>query len=164
MYFIRQATINDAESIRHLAGQTWEQAYLPILGPAQLKYMLNEIYSIKNLSHQVKNNIQTYLLLVEDNQPVAFAAFSPRGENPDVYKLHKLYCLPATQGKGYGKVLLNKVISEVLKAGKHVLDLNVNRFNKAKGFYEKMGFTVIYEEDVPIGPYFMNDFVMRKEF
>jgi hypothetical protein len=26
-----------------------------------------------------------------------------------------------------------------------------------------MGFAIAYEEDIPIGPYWMNDFVMRKE-
>jgi GNAT superfamily N-acetyltransferase len=101
--------------------------------------------------------------LEEDGQPVAFAGYSPRGEDPEVYKLHKLYCLPQTQGKGYGKILINEVAAKTLEAGKHLLDLNVNRYNKAKTFYEKMGFKVIYEEDVPIGKYYMNDYVMRKE-
>jgi GNAT superfamily N-acetyltransferase len=100
---------------------------------------------------------------MEADKPVAFAAYSPREENPEIYKLHKLYCLPQTQGKGYGKILISEVISKTLEAGVHTLDLNVNRHNKAKTFYEKMGFTVAYEEDIPIGKYWMNDYVMRKE-
>ena len=163
MYHIRQATINDAETIRNLAIETWADAYSPILAQEQLDYMLAGIYSLENLSTQIKNNIQTYILLIENDEPVAFAAYSPREEDAEIYKLHKLYCLPKTQGKGYGKVLINEVAAKVLKAGKHTLDLNVNRYNKAKTFYEKMGFKVIYEEDIPIGPYFMNDYVMRKE-
>jgi diamine N-acetyltransferase len=163
MYTIRKATIKDVETIRALAKEIWYDTYLPILAEAQLEYMLGEIYSTKKLSAQIKNNEQTFLVLIEDEQIVAFAAYSPREENPDIYKLHKIYCLPATQGKGYGKVLINTVCDAVIKAGKHLLELNVNRHNKAKDFYEKMGFKVIYEEDVPIGPYFMNDYVMRKE-
>jgi diamine N-acetyltransferase len=163
MYHIRKATINDAETIRDLAIETWGDAYSAILAQEQLGYMLDEIYSTEKLSAQIKNNIQTYLMLVEDEHPVGFAAYSPRDEDAEIYKLHKLYCLPKTQGKGYGKILINEVAEHVLKAGKHTLDLNVNRHNKAKTFYEKMGFKVIYEEDIPIGPYFMNDYVMRKE-
>ena len=59
--------------------------------------------------------------------------------------------------------MIDEVCRRVLAAGKHTLDLNVNRHNKAKSFYEKMGFTIAYEEDIPIGDYWMNDFVMRKE-
>jgi len=163
MYSIRKATIHDVETIRQIAEETWRVAYTPILATEQLDYMLAGIYSAEKLTEQIENNEQTFLLVLEGGQTVAFAAYSPRDENADVYKLHKLYCLPFTQGKGYGKILINEVSNAVVKAGKHTLDLNVNRYNKAKNFYEKMGFKVIYEEDIPIGPYFMNDYVMRKE-
>src|ERR1700744_2991704 len=163
MYSIHQATLNDLETIRQIAEETWWAAYSPILEKEQIRFMLDEIYSVEKISSQLKNNTQTYLLLTEDDRPVAFAAYSPREEDPEIYKLHKLYCLPETQGKGYGKVLINEVAQKTIEAGKHTLDLNVNRYNKAKTFYEKMGFSVAYEEDIAIGPYWMNDYVMRKE-
>lgn len=163
MYTIKQATLNDVETIRQLAEQTWWPTYLPILEKEQIAYMLGEIYTLEKIGAQIKNNTQTYLLLIEDEQPVAFAAYSPREDNEDIYKLNKIYCLPITQGKGYGKVLINAIADEVLLAGKKVLELNVNRYNNAVTFYEKMGFTIAYEEDVPVGPYWMNDYVMRKE-
>ncbi|MEO6151292.1 MAG: GNAT family N-acetyltransferase [Mucilaginibacter sp.] len=162
MYCIKKATVSDVETIRQLAGEIWWDCYPAILETEQITYMLAEIYSAEKITEQIWNGTQTYLLLVEDVQPVAFAAFSPREENPDIYKLHKLYCLPGKQGKGYGKALLSAVIENVKEAGKDILELNVNKYNKAKAVYEKAGFKVIYEEDIPIGPYFMNDFVMRK--
>lgn len=163
MYHIRTATINDVETIRNLAKKTWWDAYSPILEREQIAFMLDDIYSAEKITDQLTNGTQTYLLLIEDDKPVAFAAYSPRDEDPEIYKLHKLYCLPETQGKGYGKILINEVISKTIEASKHTLDLNVNRHNKAKSFYEKMGFRVVYEEDIPIGKYWMNDYVMRKE-
>jgi len=125
--------------------------------------MLDEIYPEVKVRCQIENNLQTYLLLFEDGQPVAFAAYSPREEDANIYKLHKLYCLPVTQGKGYGKILINEVAQKTIDARKHILELNVNRHNNAKSFYEKMGFVIAYEEDIPIGTYWMNDYVMRKE-
>ncbi len=126
--------------------------------------MLNEIYSAGKIGLQLQHDTQTYLLLVEDEKPVAFAGYSPRDEAPEIIKLHKLYCLPGTQGKRlWQRSIINEVINETLKAGKRTLDLNVNRYNKAKNFYEKMGFVIAYEEDIPIGKYWMNDYVMRKE-
>jgi len=163
MYSIRAATINDVEIIRQIADKTWWEAYLPILEKEQIAFMLGELYSVEKITSQIKNDSQTYLLLEEEGRSVAFAAYSPRDEDPKIYKLHKLYCLPETQGKGYGRMLINAVAQKTLEAGKHTLDLNVNRHNKAKNFYEKMGFMVAYEEDIPIGPYWMNDYVMRKE-
>lgn len=162
MHTIRKATFNDVDTIVQLAKDIWWPTYSPILEKEQIEYMLGTIYATEVIERQVETGEQTFLLLLEDDQPVGFAAYSQRENNPDVYKLHKLYCLPAMQGKGYGKALINEVIKQAKDAGASNLDLNVNRYNKAKGMYEKMGFEVIYEEDIPIGPYFMNDYVMRK--
>ncbi|RWY52432.1 GNAT family N-acetyltransferase [Mucilaginibacter gilvus] len=163
MYAIKEATIADTDAIISIASETYWSVYGPILKKEQIIFMLGTIYSVETISGQIENNAQSFLLLQEDDEPVAFAAYSPRTENPEVYKLHKLYCLPKTQGKGYGKILVNAVADKVNEAGKNTLDLNVNRYNNAKTFYEKMGFEVVYEEDVPIGEYWMNDFVMRRE-
>jgi len=163
MHYLREATPADVETIRKMAQEIWYATYLSILTKEQLDYMLTEIYSAEKLTQQISNNEQTFLLVIEDEKIVAFAAYSPREEDPEIYKLHKLYCLPATQGKGYGKLLINEVSAKVLAAGKHLLELNVNRYNKAKSFYEKMGFKVMYEDDIAIGPYWMNDYIMHKE-
>jgi N-acetylglutamate synthase-like GNAT family acetyltransferase len=163
MYTIRTATVNDVDTILQIADTTWWATYSAILDREQIEFMLAEIYSAEKIKKQVADNLQTYLLLEEEGIPVAFAGYSPRDENSDIYKLHKLYCLPQTQGKGYGKILINEVAEKTREAGKEILELNVNRYNQAKSFYEKMGFTVAYEEDIAIGPYWMNDYVMRKE-
>lgn len=163
MFIIKIATVNDVETIRQIADQTWWVTYGPILAEEQITYMLTEIYPADKIRNQIENNLQTYLLLFEDGKPVAFASYSPREENADIYKLHKLYCLPVTQGKGYGKILIDEVAQKTIDAGKNVLELNVNRYNNAKTFYEKMGFAIADEEDIAIGPYWMNDYVMRKE-
>lgn len=70
--------------------------------------------------------------------------------------------LPSTQGTGAGKFLLNETENYVRSVGGNLLSLNVNRYNKAKSFYEKMGFHVTGEKDIPIGPYWMNDFILEK--
>ncbi|MBK0380326.1 GNAT family N-acetyltransferase [Mucilaginibacter segetis] len=163
MHLIREATAADADAIVQIAQQTWWPAYSSILAKEQIIFMLDELYASKKITEQLQTRQQTFLLLIENGLTVAFAAYSPRAEDPDIYKLHKLYCLPVTQGKGYGRTLIEAVEEKTREAGKSLLDLNVNRYNKAKTFYEKMGFTVIYEEDIPIGPYWMNDYVMRKE-
>lgn len=163
MYTIRPATLADADCIVKIAHQTWWPTYKAILSAEQITHMLNVIYVSDKIAVQIEDGSQQYIILEDDGVPVAFAAFSPREDDAEVYKLHKLYCHPQTQGKGYGKLLVNAVVNAVKQAGKNKLDLNVNRYNNAKSFYEKMGFNVLYDEDIAIGPYFMNDHVMRKE-
>lgn len=164
MVSIRPASAADATLIQKLAETTWWPVYQPILGEEQVRYMLNAFYSIEVINQQLNTGSQTYILLYDGDTPKGFAAYSPRTEDPTIFKLHKLYCLPSEQGKGYGKQLINAVEDAVLSHGSNILELNVNRYNKARSFYEYLGYSVIYEEDIQIGDgYEMNDFVMRKE-
>lgn len=146
MYTIRDAGTADAESICYIAEQAWWEAAGPISDKQNLQVMLEDIYSSENISHQIKSGIQHYLLLIECEMTVGFAAYSPEVDLPGIYKLHKLYCLPNTQGKGFVKILIREVISKVAEAGKHRLELNVNRLGNTKDFYEKMGFHLIEEQ------------------
>ena len=58
--------------------------------------------------------------------------------------------------------MLKEVEAQAAKTGCHTLNLNVNRHNPAFNFYKSAGFAVVQEEDIPIGPYFMNDYVLQK--
>ena len=60
--------------------------------------------------------------------------------------------------------MIEHIISDIIKQGATALQLQVNRNNNAKSFYEKLGFAVIEEADFDIGNgYIMNDFVMEKK-
>lgn len=163
MAIVRPATIEDINIIRDIAEKTWWPTYEPIVGTDQVHYMLDAFYSTAVLQQQISTAEQAYIIAVENNRPVGFAAYAPRTENSLVYKLHKLYCLPGVHGKGYGKMLVQAVEQAVRDAGSATLELNVNRYNPSIRFYEKMEYSIAYEEDVPIGPYWMNDYVMRKQ-
>jgi diamine N-acetyltransferase len=160
MVLISNASKKDIPVIQSIADRTWWATYSSILSKEQLRFMLDYIYSTEMLENVMNNHSQRFIL-ISDNGPQGFASFGPRKEDRSIYKLHKLYVLPANHGKGYGRMLLDEVKNRMHQESIWTLDLNVNRYNPAKTFYEKLGFKVIYEEDVPIGPYFMNDFVMR---
>ncbi|WP_161888691.1 GNAT family N-acetyltransferase [Pontibacter russatus] len=160
-YHIRPATAQDLPAILYLAEATWAPTYHSILSREQVAYMFGEIYAEEALARQMQEG-QTFLLLLEDNRPIGFAAYSAKSETEAIYKLNKLYLLPECQGKGYGKALLSAVEAAAKHRGARLLDLNVNRHNKAKQFYERCGYRVHAQEDIPIGPFWMNDYVMRK--
>jgi diamine N-acetyltransferase len=160
MFECIDATTDDISVIQKIAEETWWATYSPIIPDHQIRYMLEKIYSTDELTTSMKSGKQKFILLRSTNAIEGFAAFGRRPENPQVYKLHKLYVLPHNHGKGLGKKLIDEVMGRVVAEGGQTLDLNVNRYNPAKTFYEKIGFRVVREEDVPVGPYWMNDYVM----
>lgn len=157
---IRHASADDIPLIRTLARQIWPQTYERILTPGQISYMMNLIYSHEALEHQLASGHQ-FIIVYNAAIPVGFASFSE--VEPTIYKLQKIYLLSNQQGRGTGKFTIQQVIADIQPRGATALRLNVNRHNKAKGFYEKLGFTVIAEQKMDIGSgYVMDDYVMEK--
>jgi ribosomal protein S18 acetylase RimI-like enzyme len=158
---IRHASKEDIELIRTLSLQIWPQTYAAILSPPQIRYMMLQIYSEQSLKQQMESR-QQFIIVYNAGVPIGFASY---GEvEPTIYKLHKIYLLNKQQGRGSGRFVVQQVISEIQPKGATALRLNVNRYNPAKGFYEKLGFEEIGVEDIDIGNgYFMNDFVMEKK-
>lgn len=161
MFKIQVATDKDVPAIIDIAEQTWWRTYGKILSAKQIRYMLDALYAPETLSRQIRNGNQTYLVLRDEHGAQGFASYGPREDHPELYKIHKLYVLPHNQKKGYGRALVEAIANRLRSQRIGLVDLNVNRFNPARGFYEKLGFRVVREEDVPIGPYWMNDYVMR---
>lgn len=163
---IEPATLADIPTIIRLAEATWEPTYRFIISEEQLEYMYRVIYSPAALKRQMQEQQHVFLVAYVAGEPAGFASFSPQPAEADApagYKLHKIYVLPTRQGQGLGQHLIEAVENAARAAGGHFLDLNVNRYNPAIAFYERRGFERQREVDVPIGPYFMNDYIMRKE-
>lgn len=165
MYEIIPALPSHITDIRRIAEITWPVAYGHILSAEQLQYMLGLFYSDQALNRQMTEQEHRFILLVENTRNVGFASYSlMTGNDPGRYRLHKLYVLPETQGKGYGKILIEHILQDIHSKHGNVLELNVNRFNNARLFYEKLGFHITREEDINIGNgYWMNDYVMERK-
>ncbi|HEY6899071.1 MAG TPA: GNAT family N-acetyltransferase [Puia sp.] len=153
--------MEDINSIGFLAQQIWPITYGEILPAEQLRYMLNLFYSPASLRRQMVDDHHQFAVVEQDEEAIGFASWSET-DKPGVFKLHKLYVLTGQQGKGLGRTLLQYIFESIGPRGAKFLRLNVNRYNKARQFYERMGFTIVGEEDVPIGnDYFMNDYIME---
>jgi ribosomal protein S18 acetylase RimI-like enzyme len=161
MVTIRNANVDDLTTVERLAREIWPETYGEILSQEQLDYMLDLIYNNALLRDQMLNQQHTFLMVELNGEPVAFAVFS--AVEPGVCKLHKIYVHQKTQGQGIGKQLIDHIVGILQPLKFQTLRLNVNRQNKARFFYEKLGFVVTKEEDIDIGNgYFMVDYVMEK--
>ena len=151
----------DIPLIRELTFKVWPQTYSAIITKEQIDFMLEMMYSEASLTEQMNNGNQ-FIIINDTNEPVGFAAYQEI--EPSLFKLHKIYILATQQGKGTGKFLINHIIHIIKQLGAVSLQLQVNRDNKARFFYEKNGFTIIQEADFDIGNgFFMNDYVMEKK-
>jgi diamine N-acetyltransferase len=161
MHTIREATTEDIDLIRQLTSQVWPQTYASIISPEQIEYMLEMMYSPASLAKQMADDAQ-FIITYEKDEPVGFASYQEIKST--IYKLHKLYVLPTQQGKGTGRFTIDYISEEIKKTGATALQLQVNRRNKARNFYEKNGFYVIEEISLDIGNgYVMDDYIMEKK-
>lgn len=159
---IRKAGIEDFQIINDLALKTWYNTYDKILSEEQIKYMLDMMYSITAITEQIAVKGHHFLLLSEEEKHLGFASYEVNYLS-GVTKLHKLYVLPETQGRGAGRLLIAKIEEAAASNGNDTVSLNVNRYNPAVNFYLKNGYVKAGEEDINIGNgYLMEDFIMEK--
>ncbi|WP_461533526.1 GNAT family N-acetyltransferase [Sinomicrobium sp.] len=160
-YTTQKISIRGIALIRDLAKRTWPSTFKDILSPGQIEYMLNMMYSEEALKKQIEVLGHRFFIAKEYDKVLGFISCEERYEG-DKTKIHKLYVLPETQGRGVGRVLIDCAKDVARKAGDHILSLNVNKYNPAIRFYEKIGFTTVAEEVIDIGKgYVMDDFVME---
>lgn len=158
---IRDAAAIDIPGIIHVAEESWWPTYGKILPESQIRYMLDAIYQPEIIASQIENREQIYLVVQEKSECRGFASYGKQGPSTDQFKIHKLYVSPGQQRKGYGRMLLEEIVNRLRAEHVPFVDLNVNRYNPARSFYEHIGFRIIGQADIPVGPYWMNDYVMR---
>lgn len=164
MITISEAGLSDIKIIQEITNITWPITYGEILSQTQLDYMLSLFYSEEALAKQIENKEQLFYLISDSESTIGFIGIEHNYKNEAVTKIHKIYLLPETQGKGYGKIVFESIEKLALENNSTALLLNVNRFNTALNFYKKLGFEIKETVDIEIGNgYLMEDYVMGKQ-
>ena len=161
MIDFKNATENDIPQIQKVAVETWPVAYGKILSAAQIEYMLDLFYSAAALKKSMKS--QEYIFACNEGMIVGFCGIEHNFSSSPITRIHKLYILPETQGLNVGRKFIEYITEIALENSSNKLSLNVNKYNSAFHFYEKMGFETVKDEIIDIGnKYIMDDFVMEK--
>jgi len=162
MTIIKQAESKDIPLINKLAEEVWFHTYSRILSEEQQHYMFNMMYSPDALKQQMTEKHHVYFILFENDNPQGYISVHVYEGN--ILYLEKIYILPQSQGKGFGKVLLAKAEEYAKSISLDKIRLNVNRENKASNFYKHSGYEIISERDFHIGNgFYMNDYIMQKQ-
>ena len=164
MNTIRIATTTDIPLIRQLAEPVFPETYKNIITTEQCRYLMDMMYSEESLRRQMTEEGHVYQLLSVDGEAAGYVSVQPI--ESDLYELQKIYVLPRFQGRHLGRTLFDAAVALVKKLHPEPcrIFLHVNRYNKAKTFYEHLGLKVTKQGDYDIGHgYFMNDYIMEKE-
>lgn len=146
--------------IAGLAREIWYEYYVPLIGRAQVDYMVGKFQSPAAMLEQVQAGYR-YFLVRSDGVPIGYTAI--REEPAGQLFISKLYLLSDRRGAGTGRAIMTFIEEWARERELDRLWLTVNKGNPAVGAYERLGFRIAEAIVMDIGGGFvMDDFRMEK--
>ncbi len=154
------STPEQLKEIEKLAVEIWEEHYIPIIGAAQVRYMLAKFQNYDAMLRQINEEDYLYFAINGDGALIGYFAVKPR--NNKLF-LSKLYIASSMRGLGIARQAVNFIINLAEDRQLGQIELTVNKYNKKSiAAYKKMGFIIVKEEVFDIGQGFvMDDYVMQ---
>jgi GNAT superfamily N-acetyltransferase len=153
---------SQVEAVAKLAREIWGQHFTPIIGDAQVEYMVNKYQSSKAIASQLDEGWE-YYIVTRDKEYIGYTGLVPDVVNGKML-VSKLYVKGSVRGSGVGNLLLDFIEETSRARGFNSLWLTVNRFNdNTVKWYFRHGFVTVDEVRKDIGGgFFMDDFIMEK--
>jgi GNAT superfamily N-acetyltransferase len=152
--------------VERLAREIWFEYYVPLIGRAQVDYMLERFQSMPAMQGQIAEGYE-YFLIERAKDTGAPGAIGYLAIRPDLSEralfLSKLYVLAAERGTGAGRWALTFVETVARSRGLQRVWLTVNKGNPARFVYERLGYARVADVVTDIGGGFvMDDYRMEK--
>ena len=158
--FKKAISKDDYLQIEALADVIWRDHYIPMVGKAQIDYMLHNFQSASAIEKQIATGLD-YYLLIYNQVPIGYVAIKKEAE---ALFLSKIYVLKDYRGKNIGKETISFVEEKAKIYQLSAIRLTVNINNEsAIAFYKKAGFIISRPLVADIGNGFvMDDYEMLK--
>jgi diamine N-acetyltransferase len=138
-----------------LARSIWADYYTPLIGEAQVEYMLEKFQSEAAISDQIRQGFQYFLLRAEDGREVGYFAVVAKARE---LFLSKLYVATEERRKGYARKAVEFAAGLARAAGLPRITLTVNKRNDPSlTAYRRLGFAVSGAVVTNIGGGFVMD-------
>ena len=150
---------NQIITLSELACKIWNQHFVPIIGQAQVNYMLNKFLSPTALAEQLENGYE-YFLVFHQDALVGFTGI--HDENGSLF-LSKLYVHVNHRGKGIASHIFKELVQICKTRNLDKIWLTCNRYNaNTLAVYDHLGFEIVREEAADIGNGFiMDDYILE---
>ena len=161
--FERVQSPEQIAAVTRLAREIWQEHYLPIIGQAQVEYMLEKYQSESAVAEQLKDGYE-YYLIAHEGQSAGYLAVVPQPGKQLL--ISKLYVRKSERGQGLGQAAVRFVEGLCRQRGIRTLWLTANKNNADSiSWYLRMGFENAGPTVQDIGGGFvMDDFRFEKRF
>ena len=154
---------SEAIAIAALADEIWHEHYTPIIGEAQVNYMLAKFQSAGRILEDIISDNYTYYTAkcAKSGKLAAYSACQPKGE---YVLLSKLYVHKDYRRNGIARHLLGEAAALCRDTcNLDIIRLTVNKYNDGSiAMYKKVGFTIIDSVKSDIGGgFYMDDYIME---
>lgn len=157
---VREAGLSDAARLETLARRIWTPHYAPIIGAAQVQYMLDSFQSEAAIRRDMESGY-IYEIACLGGEPCGYSAV--RSDSAALF-LSKLYVGANCRGRGIARLLVSRAEERARQSGASCIRLTCNKRNDGSlAAYARFGFQITGECVTPIGCGFvMDDFILEK--
>lgn len=155
-------TKTDSEilDIATLANEIWHQHFIPIIGEAQVDYMVEKFQSYPAISRQIKEEGYEYFRIYLD---AAFAGYIGVHAEENALFLSKLYIKKSCRGNHLATHAIQFLTKLCKNRNLNKIWLTCNKYNAdTLAVYDHLGFIITREQVADIGNGFvMDDYILE---
>lgn len=155
-------------ALRELSIQTFHDTFSHLNSEENMRAYIETAYAGEALAAELANPASAFYFAFDGKRIAGYikvndAPAQTELNDPDTLELERIYLRREHQGKGDGRLLLEKAISIAMERGRTRLWLGVWEKNeKALAFYRRNGFEVFGEHAFVMGDDAQTDLLMRK--
>jgi ribosomal protein S18 acetylase RimI-like enzyme len=165
-FYIRRASLADADILAELGSQTFQDSYGSQNDPGTMAHYLASSFSLEQIASELASPSAIFLLACIGDGSIGYAKLDAEDApacvvGPRPVRLIRLYVQKRHIGKGYGAALMKSCLAESSRKGFETVWLGVWEQNKrAQRFYRKQGFRTVGTLDFAFGGEIQKDVVM----
>lgn len=166
---ITKCTLADLEPLVAISRETFWDTFAPFNSQADMDSFLNQAYTPEKLGKELRNPDSSFYILKSEAEILGYLKLNINGaQSEDLaensLEVERIYIRSKHLRHGYGQKLLQFAEKEANRKAKRAIWLGVWEHNeRAKAFYEKMGFKKVGAHDFYLGSDRQQDWLLLKE-
>lgn len=174
LQFVPVRTSEQLATVAALAEEIWYEFYVPLIGRAQVDYMVAKFQNVAAMQSQIDQGYEYFLVRQAQAGPGAGPPEMGQEQDRDIgycalqvqdraMFLSKFYLHKNARGSGTGRKCMEFIEGLARRRELSLLWLTVNKGNPAVQAYQRLGFRIAAELVMDIGGGFvMDDYRMEK--